>query len=288
MCPYLSMPSLLNSVSSHRMSARGGYLPTPLPSLDPIGLPMLEWVTIPAGKVTLETGWDDKFQDYSTKPLATFEVAPFAISKYPVTNAQFVAFIDDNGYSEQLWWQGLSLSYTKIGDKRIRRISATRPCEGVSWNEAIAFCRWLSAKREYNIDLPNEMQWQRAAQGDDTRQYPWGNEFNRTKCNTFESGNFRTTPVDSYTRGQSPFGVFHMAGNVWQWCLNEYNNPLQMSISGDHDRAARGGSFCMDQRFARAAYRLRVGPGGRPDCGFRVMCPSLICSGTSEQLMTDA
>src|ERR1700690_240020 len=75
-------------------------------------LPLLEWINIPAGRVTLEAGLYERERDLSTDPMPTFEVAPFAIAKYPVTNAQFQAFLDDNGYKEDLWYQGLAQRFT--------------------------------------------------------------------------------------------------------------------------------------------------------------------------------
>jgi len=232
------------------------------------GLSLLEWITISAGKVTLEKGWVGS--KYSTDPMGTFPVDAFAISKYPITNAHYQAFISDGGYKNDQWWQGLAKRYAMPAEPAWA--TEDYPRESVSWYEAIAFCRWLSSKLGQTVTLPTEMQWQRAAQGDDGREYPWGNGFDRAKCNTAESGIGQTTPVDRYPNGQSPFGVFDMAGNVWEWCLNEYSNPLTTDISGTMDRVLRGGSWHGYLNVARTAYRYYF---GLPDdegsiFGFRV------------------
>jgi len=141
----------------------------------------------------------------------------------------------------------------------------------VRWHEAIVFCRWLSGKLGQMVTLPTEMQWQRAAQGDDGRKYPWGNEFDKTRCNTYESGIGRTTAVDHYPKGKSPFGVFDMAGNVWEWCLNEHPNPHRVDLGGWAQRVLRGGSWFLNSYYARATYRDYYDPIFRPNFGFRVV-----------------
>lgn len=153
-------------------------------------LPMLEWISIPAGKVTLEKGWGnsngyDEAKNYSEEPLKTFYVEAFQIAKYPVTHAQYQTFIDDGGYKDDRWW--VDLAQRKTESAEARWPIANHPRENVNWYEAIAFTRWLSSKTGMNVSLPTETQWQRAAQGDDGRKYPWGNEFDKNKCNTNES-----------------------------------------------------------------------------------------------------
>ncbi|MCC7450847.1 MAG: SUMF1/EgtB/PvdO family nonheme iron enzyme, partial [Anaerolineae bacterium] len=192
------------------------------PPKPPFTLPLLEWIDIPAGQVTLE---DDA---------GTFPVEPFKIAKYSVTNAQFQAFIDDGGYREDRYWKGLAQRETAPKDPSWS--DPTHPRETVNWYEAMAFTRWLSEKTGLSVTLPTEWQWQWAAVGDTGWAYPYGNSFDPNKGNTSESKIWRTTPVDRYPQGVSPFGVVDMAGNVWEWCLNEFETPRNVNVRSESRR----------------------------------------------------
>ena len=221
-------------------------------------LPLLEWINIPAGSVTLEDN------------AGPHTVATFAIAKYPVTNAQFQAFIDDGGYREDRYWKELAKRETE--PQTASWTEPTHPRETVNWFEAMAFCRWLAEKTELAITLPTEMQWQWAAVGDKGWAYPYGNGFDKNKGNTSESGIKKTTPVDKYPQGASPFGVMDMSGNVWEWCLNEYFDMTINNISNNTARPLRGGSWDYDSDYARATCRNNYDPGNRFDfLGFRVV-----------------
>ncbi len=252
----LDYPELVGELDAQDLTRRLAQVP---PEQKPsFKLPLLEWISIPAGSVTLDGG------------TRTYAVEPFTISKYPITCAQFQAFIDGGGYHDDRWREGLA--------KRIRKPASaqwsmdTHPREMVTWYEAIAFCRWLSNKLGYTVTLPTEMQWQRAAQGDDGRTFPWGNDFDTTKCNTRESGIGQTTPVDHYPAGASPYGVMDMSGNVWEWCLNEYEQHGNTDVGGEAPRVVRGGSWYNSQNGAGIASRVSFSPGDRYDnLGFRVV-----------------
>ena len=143
---------------------------------------------------------------------------PFEIDIYPVTNRQYKVFLRDNGYNlEELWseagkkWkQERSITEPKYwADERLNR--PEYPVVGVSNYEAEAFALWAGKQ------LPSEQQWERAARGTDGRKYPWGNEFDKEKCNSEESGFGMTTRVTRYHNGISPAGCYDMAGNVMEW-----------------------------------------------------------------------
>lgn len=228
------------------------------PPKPPFTLPLLEWIDIPAGKVTLE---DDA---------GTYTVEPFKIAKYPVTNAQFQSFIDDGGYREDRYWKDLAQRET--APEAPQWSDPTHPREMVNWYEAMAFTRWLSEKTGLSVALPTEWQWQWAAVGDTGWDYPYGNSFDQNKCNTLESGIGQTTPVDHYPQGAFSFGVMDMAGNVWEWCLNEYETPQSENVRSEGRRVVRGGSFDYRQDTTRAASRYFNFPGPRShDGGFRVV-----------------
>jgi formylglycine-generating enzyme required for sulfatase activity len=131
----------------------------------------------------------------------------------------------------------------------------------------------IGVRANWQVSLPTEQQWQRAAQGDDGREYPWGDAFDSSRCNTEESGIKRTTPVNQYPNGISPYGVYDMAGNVWEWCLNEYEDPDITSLAASHSHVVRGGSWGSPQDIARVACRGGRGQSIRSaHVGFRVVC----------------
>ncbi|MEQ8677195.1 MAG: SUMF1/EgtB/PvdO family nonheme iron enzyme [Aggregatilineales bacterium] len=192
----------------------------------------------------------------------------YSIAKYPVTNAQFAKFIEAGGYKNQQWW-------TKQGWQQRERDKWTeprywndskwngtkQPVVGVSWYESVAFCLWLSETAGEKIMLPTEEQWQYAAQGDDGRTYPWDKYWNRELCNNNidKKGIGKTTDVTQYEgKGDSPFGVVDMAGNVSEWCLTDDNNKTNDINSDATVRVLRSGSWRHDNHGFRCDYR-RIG-----------------------------
>lgn len=234
-----------------------------------------EWCAVPAGEFLYG-------EDKRKLTLPTFQIA-----KYPITYRQFEAFITaKDGFGDSRWWQGLAASAehrAKPGDQKWK--IADHPRENVSWYDAIAFCRWLSFNvgggtalekvNDWAVRLPTEFEWERAVRGTDGREYPYGNTFDKNKCNTSESGKKKTTPVTAYPAGESPVGALDMCGNVWEWCLTEYGKPSADAagdvLSSDNIRVLRGGSWFNDRDPARAACRDRSGPNNRnSNDGFRV------------------
>ena len=234
------------------------------------GLPDIDWVEIPGGEYL--------YGEEKERQI----IEPFFIARYPVTNEQYEAFINDDGYENDRWWQGLSERIRKSVNSNWDQ--SNRPKEIVNWYEAIAFCRWLSDKLGYNIQLPSEEQWERAARGTDGREYPWGNEYLSGYANVNETlekagPHFlqQTLAVGLYPLAVSPEGVLDLAGNVFEWCLNEYDNPKNVSLEGNRARVLCGGSWYYDKDFARSSFRLGYDPIGRNyDFGFRVVCSSPI------------
>jgi hypothetical protein len=196
------------------------------------------------------------------------------LSRYPVTNAQYRRFLEADGYHDRNWWSETGWQWRQ-GDRRYEGQKVDRPdywddekwnnpaCPvvGVTWYEAEAYCNWLSACTDQTYRLPTEAEWQQAAQGEDKREYPWGNTWQAGLCNTNEAGVGRTTPVGQYSpAGDSPIGCADMSGNVWEWCADWYDKSQTV-------RVLRGGSWdgCLDG--ARCAAR----GGYRPDDGYDII-----------------
>lgn len=190
---------------------------------------------------------------------------PFEIDIYPVTNGQYKAFIESNGYGEDKYWSEEGRKWrdeNKVkqpgywDDERFNH--PEQPVVGISYYEAEAFAKW-SGKR-----LPTEKEWEKAARGTDGRIYPWGDKFDKEKCNSEESGIGKTTRVTVYPAGVSPYGCHDMAGNVWEWCSDLY------SKDGSY-RVLRGGSWGHGARDCRASFRRANRPSRRWNgCGLRL------------------
>jgi len=217
----------------------------------PDGVPDIDWIDILGGRVTLKEVEE------------SFEVEPFKIASYPVTNRQFRAFAEaQNGYRNVEWWSDIKRSYSPDTSEWNE---GNHPRESVSWYEAVAFCRWLSQRLGYEVRLPKEWEWQQAATGGVFKnEYPWGPTWNPAYCNSDESGLKRTTAVGMYPNGASSQCVLDMAGNVSEWCLNKFNNPKANDAiridRSDDSRVIRGGSWRNAPGVLHSANRLNVGP----------------------------
>jgi hypothetical protein len=216
-------------------NGKSGHTPKP-----PFTLPLFELCEVPSGMVMIDT------PQGGPQP---FYVEQFKISKFPITNAQYQAFLDDpSGYANLSWWQFSSYAHhwrlSNAIPKSSRYKGDERPREMVNWYDALAFCHWLSAQMSVKITLPTLHQWQRAARGEDTRLYPWGSDFSKDYANTRESELKQTTHVTHYEKNVSLYGVRDMVGNVWEWCLDGKADGLD--IKTQDERAVIGGAFVGD------------------------------------------
>jgi formylglycine-generating enzyme required for sulfatase activity len=285
-CSEVGQPITTTGITSTPAAARRASSAELLPA-------PFAWIEIPGGRVTLisEQGWED---NYIPKGQSRgFDVPAFAIAKYPLTNAQYALFVKAGGYVERKWWtdEGWQVKAKGWNLKNGESVETNRPWTkprfwrgatgngteqpvvGVSWYEAIAYCRWLSDATGDNILLPTEQQWQRAAQGDNGRTYPWGSEWDCGRCNnSVERVSKGTTLVTYYEgMGDSPFGVVDMAGNVLEWCLTAYNDG-KVGIYGMDNRVLRGGAYQHSEtQDFRCTYRFGDSPHlGYDDWGFRL------------------
>lgn len=251
-------------------------------------LPPFDWCFVPAGNVVLEEG------GYIPKVGLKQEVRAFHIAKYPITNAQFAAFLEYGGYTHKVYWTDAGWERKEKEGwteprfwRDARFMGDDRPVVGVSWYEAIAYCKWLNSRIEINnkITLPTEQQWQRAAQGNKHLVFPWGNEWDAERCNhsTEDKHSTQTNIVTDYENGVSPFGVMDMCGNIDEWCLTEYYTGSKgledieaKSREQQHIwRCLRGGAwYDLVTGSFRAAFRDFDNPYyGLSGGGFRIVYP---------------
>jgi formylglycine-generating enzyme required for sulfatase activity len=143
----------------------------------------------------------------------------------------------------------------------------------------------VRAKKDYDpmnpatwlVRLPTEFEWEKAARGTQGFVYPYGNEFDASKGNTSKTGLRQTSTVGMYPHGASPYGVLDMSGNVWEWCLTDYNNPQEQAsdenMRSNSPRVLRGGSWLGNDFVARGAYRSNGNANDRSSrsIGFRLV-----------------
>jgi sulfatase modifying factor 1 len=213
-----------------------------------------EMILIPAGEFLMGS---EEYED--EKPQRQVYVDAYYIYKTPVTVAQYRAFCQ--------------ATKREMPDLPVWS-KDDHPIVRVTWKNATAYTSWAGAR------LPTEAQWEKAARGTDGREYPWGNEWDVSKCNNWDTGPHQTTPVGSYPQGASPYGVLDMAGNVWEWCADWYDENYYQSAPDRNppgpdmgtDRVLRGGSwYVIAPDFFRCAYRRNSYPNGRrsDQYGFR-------------------
>ncbi|MEW6567801.1 MAG: SUMF1/EgtB/PvdO family nonheme iron enzyme [Chloroflexota bacterium] len=177
----------------------------------------------------------------------------FYIDRFPVTNADYKKFIEATGAPEPTHWRRGTWPEGK----------ADHPVVNVTWENAAAYAEWAGKR------LPTEEEWEKAARGNDGREWPWGSTFDPSRCNTNESGAWDTCPVGKYSpAGDSPWGAADMAGNVWEW-IGGKPSPLRMPL--------RGGDWLDTQEEARTHARRMHTPKRKNDfIGFRCAADSAV------------
>ena len=256
-------------------------------------LTTIEWVSIPEGTFLMGSTPEETKAAYEDAKLRssmleqhTFHaelprhpvyLSAYEISRYEITNAQYRAFVEatdrptPRGHNGEETWADETLN----GD--------TQPVVGVTWFDAQAFAEWIGGS------LPTEAQWERAARGAEGRTYPWGN----TPPKARQHANFarrynRPIPVGQFPKGESPNGIADLAGNVWEWCLDEYSPTFYQQHNGGTSqdplnlrfrdvlraRVIRGGAWDVGRAFLRSSLRFKFYPlDSTHTIGFRVVRP---------------
>ncbi|MBM4461171.1 MAG: NACHT domain-containing protein, partial [Chloroflexi bacterium] len=234
--------------------------------LRPDGVPDIAWCDVKAGPFVMGSQ-DDSLAHYGSKetPQHTLELPAFRISKYPITNAQFDAFVGDGGYTDKwrsCWTQaGWQWKGDRAGPNKYGGVFdlPNHPVVMVAWYEALAFCNWLGQKLGVDVSLPTEAQWERAARGADGRRYPWAGELTPDHANYDETRIGTTTAAGIFPKGESPCGALDMSGNVWEWCRTkwrgDYRSAADDRLEGGDPRVLRGGAFNLEAQVVRCAVR---------------------------------
>lgn len=257
----------------------GGYLDE-LPA-SPTGRPAAhDMVSVPGGRYPIGT---DRHEPYDNEhPRHEVELRPFRIDRFPVTNGEYLQFMEDGGYSRKELWGGEAwewiLTFAPEAPEYWRReegrwvvdrfgvtvpVDLDQPVMHVCHLEAEAYARWAHKR------LPTEFEWEVAAAWDPgsgrPRRFPWGDEPAAPGIANVDQRLFGPAPVGSHPDGASPLGCEQMVGDVWEWTsssfqpypgfrpypYSEYSEPF----FGTHFRVLRGGSWATRPRVARSTFR---------------------------------
>ncbi|HET6349320.1 MAG TPA: formylglycine-generating enzyme family protein [Candidatus Krumholzibacteria bacterium] len=255
----LSIPAILAGtlVASATQNAPRTDAHVVAPRPDPIP-PVQDMVFVPAGDFLMGSTAEEvqRSADVDEFPQRHVWVDDFFIDVHEVTNAQYKVYLDaTHAEAPPKWVNG---NYG-IGEDGLPVISIT-------WDEAAAYARFMGKR------LPTEAEWEKAARGTDGRQYPWGQDFERTYANNGD----HLMPIMSYPLGVSPYGAYDMAGNAAEWVDGWYqsyprgpndilpkNVPDRRDVFKDDRRVYRGGSWNTFPKYLRCANRENASPGKR-------------------------
>ena len=235
-----------------------------------------EMVLIPAGEFLM--GSPEGIGNDDEHPQHKVYLDDFLIGKYEVTNDQYVEFLnaigrndDEDGHA----FVNMEIAAIRFRNETYKALEKLRdhPVVAVSWYGATAYAKWEGGR------LPTEAEWEKAARGTDALKWPCGDLWIAANCNTWEAGPHSTTPVGSYPKGISPYGVHDLTGNVYEWLADWYQadyykvsppaNPKGPE-SGAF-RVLRGGSWAELNNLCRPSVRFGDPPGGGDsDFGFRI------------------
>ncbi|MGC1378900.1 MAG: SUMF1/EgtB/PvdO family nonheme iron enzyme [Anaerolineales bacterium] len=221
----------------------------------------IDFVKIPASKFLMGSKNDDPFAQGDEKPQYPLELPDYWMGRYPVTNEQYSEFVT------------FSRKDHPVKDWKKKR---NHPVVNVSWYDAQRYIEWLNQHLQelrkaegsaliflpsgFVARLPSETEWEKAARGAYGNTWPWGDEFDKAKCNSDEGKKDGTTSVGAYSpQGDSPYGCADMAGNAWEWTQSKAQSyPVHYDFEGGDNFSkcvVRGGSYLNKWQFVRCANR---------------------------------
>jgi formylglycine-generating enzyme required for sulfatase activity len=235
----------------------------------------MEFMRVPAGKFLMGTAIENQHANTQHAVDIPYD---YWMSRFPVINSQYSIYVDYVMDSFEKSKKDLKFIHP-VADWEKKK---SHPVVGVSLEVAIFYCKWLNnlLVKEipfgFELRLPNEAEWEKAARGTEAREYPWGNNFNKDFCNTKESAVGDTTPVGMYSPdGDSPYGCADMAGNVWEGVYHFDNIRYKYQIGrykNDDSFVKRGGSFANPSWNAYCHYSAIIGSyESQYKLGFRLM-----------------
>lgn len=239
--------------------------------LDSNNVPEIEWIRIPKGSFLKGSTSEDKDAWANEIPQQKIDLEEFYISKYPITVAHYRAYINSDYCPSSLRSQ-----WNHRYEESLSLLVDNFPVTDVTWNDANAFCDWLSSVLGYEVRLPTEDEWEKAARGTDGRIRPWGTDNYDDHCNIRQTGIGNVCAVGLFPLGKSPYDVMDMIGNVWEWCSSTWHGDYGTQHVGSRFYAVRGGSYGSDQDEARCAYLGREGTELAEGQGFRIVASRLI------------
>jgi formylglycine-generating enzyme required for sulfatase activity len=228
-------------------------------------------VLIPAGKFTMgyvpidEDDWGDRDEE----PVHEVYLSSFWIDKYETTALDFSKFLNANLDKETQYFRfGKATTIELLNGKYNPRFGMDKlPANGVSWYGADAYCHSVQKR------LPTEAEWEKAARGTDQRIFPWGNSFPNPEWVTFrrkfsDIGFKVFSPIDEMEKSESPYGVYHMAGNIWEWVADWYEDVYYedspekdpLGPESGESKVLRGGNWYYKAYYLRSVYRFNDTP----------------------------
>ncbi|MCU0487099.1 MAG: SUMF1/EgtB/PvdO family nonheme iron enzyme, partial [Anaerolineales bacterium] len=256
---------------------------------------ILGFVPIPGGPFRMGSSKKEQAASENEKPQHELTLPDFYLGRYPVTVAQFKAYVDASGEKPR---------YARL------EAPANHPLVNITWHEAVAYCRWLTqqlralgvqrleqgdlpaaertfwerlVQQNWQATLPSEAEWEKAARGGLEMEakkggliYPWGNDFDPDCANTAETHLGQISAVGCFPKGASPYGILDMSGNVWEWTRSLWGKSWQkpdfgypytptdgredLQAGDDIYRVRRGGSFNYSADYARCSFRSGYDP----------------------------
>jgi len=222
----------------------------PMPPTPPTSNDGAAMVFIPAGEFTMGS------QILAAeKPIHTIYLDAFWMDTYEVTNVLYKKCVDAGACQPPQGSSSSGGSYTDPAHKDL-------PITQVIWADADLYCKWAGKR------LPTEAEWEKAARGTDARIYPWGNTFDPALLNSAFNSDLQTRAVGSFPAGASPYGAMDMAGNVWEWVADWFDDHYYARSPHDNpkgpedgrQKVARGGGYGGTDAVMRTSQRRELYP----------------------------